>query len=225
MKVCIIPARGGSTRIPRKNIRQFLGKPIICYSISNAQRVCDRVIVSTEDPEIAQIAIDNGAEVHQRSFAMARDEVGTQEVAKYVLDELKIVRTARVLLLYPCAPLLAPIDIEAAISGKGYAVAVGVSPLRDAGAMYAGRCGDFRDAIPLYSGMPQLVVLPEWRVCDVNTEEDWLICEEKFKAMSQNVGEIARVGTQPPRIASPLTPEEVAKRFGGFIENGTMVIP
>lgn len=64
MKVAIIPARGGSKRIPRKNIRLFCGKPIIAYSIRAAQQsgVFDRIVVSSDDAEILQIARDFGAE-------------------------------------------------------------------------------------------------------------------------------------------------------------------
>jgi len=64
MNICIIPARGGSKRIPRKNLKLFAGKPIIAWSIEAARKSClfDRIIVSTDDEEIAQIARDYGAE-------------------------------------------------------------------------------------------------------------------------------------------------------------------
>ena len=63
--LCIIPARGGSKRIPRKNIKDFLGKPIIAYSIEAALKseLFDEVMVSTDDEEIAGIAKENGAKV------------------------------------------------------------------------------------------------------------------------------------------------------------------
>ncbi|MBL4790647.1 MAG: 2-C-methyl-D-erythritol 4-phosphate cytidylyltransferase, partial [Kordiimonadaceae bacterium] len=65
MKVAVIPARGGSKRIPRKNIKDFLGKPIIAYSIEAAldSGVFDEVIVSTDDEEIAAVAETFGATV------------------------------------------------------------------------------------------------------------------------------------------------------------------
>ena len=64
MNLAIIPARGGSKRIPRKNIREFCGQPIIAYSIESAlaSGLFDRVIVSTDDEEIAAVARDFGAE-------------------------------------------------------------------------------------------------------------------------------------------------------------------
>ena len=63
--ICIIPARGGSKRIPRKNIKEFLGKPIIGYSIDTAlkSKLFDEVIVSTDDQEIANLAVSYGAKV------------------------------------------------------------------------------------------------------------------------------------------------------------------
>ena len=63
MNICVIPARGGSKRIPRKNIKDFNGKPIIAYSIEAALKsnCFDQVIVSTDDDEIAEVAIKYGA--------------------------------------------------------------------------------------------------------------------------------------------------------------------
>lgn len=88
MRVAVIPARGGSKRIPRKNIRLFAGKPIISYSISAAlESGCfDRVIVSTDDPEIASVAREWGAEVpFIRPNAIADDHTGTNAVVKHAL--------------------------------------------------------------------------------------------------------------------------------------------
>lgn len=87
--LCVIPARGGSKRIPRKNIKRFCGKPIIAYSIEAAlQSNCfDKVIVSTDDQEIADIAIQYGAEVpFLRSKDLADDFTGTNAVVVDVID-------------------------------------------------------------------------------------------------------------------------------------------
>lgn len=90
--VAIITARGGSKRIPRKNIKQFEGQPIIKYSIDaalNAQ-CFDEVMVSTEDQEIAEIALACGAKVpFMRSEDMARDDAGLADVLKEVIYEYK----------------------------------------------------------------------------------------------------------------------------------------
>ena len=65
MNICIIPARGGSKRIPRKNIKLFCGRPMIAYSIKSAieANIFDHIIVSTDDDEIAEISIKYGASV------------------------------------------------------------------------------------------------------------------------------------------------------------------
>src|ERR1700686_1928854 len=80
--VAIIPARGGSKRLPRKNIIDFLGKPIIGYTIDAAlQSGCfERVVVSTEDDEIAGVAEACGASVDRRAPALATDSAGVVDV-------------------------------------------------------------------------------------------------------------------------------------------------
>ncbi|MEO5354376.1 MAG: pseudaminic acid cytidylyltransferase [Magnetococcus sp. XQGC-1] len=91
MKVAIIPARGGSKRIPRKNIRPFFGKPMIAYAIevALAAELFDRVIVSTDDDEIADVASAWGAEApFRRPAALANDFAGTTEVVKHALQWL-----------------------------------------------------------------------------------------------------------------------------------------
>lgn len=91
--LAIIPARGGSKRIPRKNIKVFLGKPIIAYSIETALKsnLFDEVIVSTDDKEIAEIAIKYGAKVpFYRSEKTANDYAHIAEVIEEVLDQYKI---------------------------------------------------------------------------------------------------------------------------------------
>lgn len=90
--ICIIPARGGSKRIPRKNIKDFLGKPIIAYSIEAAlnSNLFDEVMVSTDDSEIAEIAKKYGAKVpFMRSEENANDFSGLAEVLEEVLLEYR----------------------------------------------------------------------------------------------------------------------------------------
>lgn len=109
--LCIITARGGSKRIPRKNIKDFLGKPIIAYSIQTAlsSGLFDEVMVSTDDNEIAEIAKKYGAKVpFMRSEKNSDDYSGTYDVVWEVLQEYEK-RGARVefiCCLYPTAPLL-----------------------------------------------------------------------------------------------------------------------
>ncbi|NQY22213.1 MAG: pseudaminic acid cytidylyltransferase, partial [Campylobacteraceae bacterium] len=90
--IAVIPARGGSKRIPKKNIKFFEGVPLIVYSIKAAQesKLFDKIIVSTDDAEIKRIALDYGAEVpFVRPKELSDDYVGTAEVIKHALDFLK----------------------------------------------------------------------------------------------------------------------------------------
>ena len=83
MKIAVIPARGGSKRIPRKNIREFAGRPMIAYAIdaAHASGLFDHVLVSTDDAEIAQIAQRHGAEVpFKRPPELADDHTPTVHV-------------------------------------------------------------------------------------------------------------------------------------------------
>lgn len=89
-KLAIITARGGSKRIPRKNIKDFCGKPILCYSIEAAfqSEAFDEVMVSTDDTEIAGIALKAGASVpFFRSAEMSGDHATTDDVIMEVLQE------------------------------------------------------------------------------------------------------------------------------------------
>lgn len=90
--LCIIPARGGSKRIPRKNVKSFLGKPMLAYSIEAAMatNLFDEVMVSTDDDEIAEVARQYGAKVpFMRSSETANDFATTADVLHEVIDKYK----------------------------------------------------------------------------------------------------------------------------------------
>jgi len=111
MKLCVIPARGGSKRIPRKNIKEFNGKPIIAYSIEAAIKsgCFDKVIVSTDDAEIAEVAKKYGAEIpFMRSDELSNDHVGTLPVVKHAIEwfEHQSIVPDHVCCLYATAPFV-----------------------------------------------------------------------------------------------------------------------
>lgn len=110
-KLAIIPARGGSKRIPRKNIKTFIGKPIIAYSIEAAisSSLFDEVMVSTDDEEIAEVAKSYGAKVpFMRSAENADDFATTADVIVEVLEEYeKLGQTFEyAICIYPTAPFV-----------------------------------------------------------------------------------------------------------------------
>ncbi|MDK2842451.1 MAG: hypothetical protein PWQ17_1957 [Anaerophaga sp.] len=109
--LCIIPARGGSKRIPRKNIKDFLGKPIIAYSIEAAiqSNLFDEIMVSTEDPEIANVALKYGAKVpFMRSPENANDFATLADVINEVKGQyLELERSFNnICCILPTSPLL-----------------------------------------------------------------------------------------------------------------------
>lgn len=119
--ICIIPARGGSKRLPRKNVADFLGKPIIAYTVEAALQCADlfsRVLVSTEDEEIAEIAKRAGAELARRPPELASDKARIVDVCIDLIDsEAMAGRSYDVLCcLFATAPMRTADDIRNTMS-------------------------------------------------------------------------------------------------------------
>ena len=115
--LALIPARGGSKGIPRKNIHSFCGKPLLQWSIDAAlEAACvDQVVVSTDDPEIAEVAKAGGAEVpFRRPAELSTDTAPGIAPVMHALEQLPQVNV--VLLLQPTSPLRTPADIEAIVA-------------------------------------------------------------------------------------------------------------
>lgn len=113
--ICVIPARGGSKRVPRKNIRILAGLPLIAHSIraALASGCFARVVVSTDDEEIAAIARSHGAETpFTRDAALADEHAGTAEVIVDAVERLDAQDLPYVCCLYPTAPLIRPQDLR-----------------------------------------------------------------------------------------------------------------
>lgn len=119
--LAVVPARGGSKGLPRKNIRLLGGKPLVCWPIVAAlsSTYVDRVVVSTDDPEIASIARAAGASVpFLRPAELANDTASTFSVLQHVLtylDDRENQRYDYLVLLEPTSPLTEPADIDAAL--------------------------------------------------------------------------------------------------------------
>jgi N-acylneuraminate cytidylyltransferase len=114
--IAIIPARGGSKSIPGKNIRPLGGKPLLAWSIEVARQVSeiDRIIISTDDPQIALVGRSYGAEVYARPPHLATDEALVIDALKDLLQTLRTEgETAEwIVLLEPTCPLRAPDDVR-----------------------------------------------------------------------------------------------------------------
>ncbi|MDS1140033.1 pseudaminic acid cytidylyltransferase [Pusillimonas sp. SM2304] len=225
MRLAIIPARGGSKRIPRKNIKNFCGKPMLAWSIEAARRsgCFDRVVISTDDDEIADIAIRYGAEVpFLRPTSLSDDYTGTVPVVAHAINwhQQQGVEPSLVCCIYATAPFVRPNDITEGLeklvnSGCDYAFSVTSYPFpiqravrinnegrvsmfqpkylhtrsqdleeafHDAGQFYWGASHAWLEGRPIFGVNSVPVVLPRYRVQDIDTPEDWLRAEWMFNA-------------------------------------------
>jgi len=134
MRLAIIPARGGSKRIPRKNIKTFCGKPMIAWSIAAAQQsgCFDRIIVSTDDAETAQVAITYGAEApFVRPPELSDDHTGTIPVITHAIawQNNNGQAVSQACCIYATAPFVQSEDLQRGLqtlqtSGADYAFSV-----------------------------------------------------------------------------------------------------
>ena len=134
MKLAVIPARGGSKRIPRKNIKLFCGKPMIAWSIEAAQQsgCFDQIVVSTDDAEIAEVARQCGAQVpFMRPATLSDEHTGTTAVIAHAIDWLKMQGKTpeQVCCLYATAPFVSFDDLRRGLAvvldtGSDYAFSV-----------------------------------------------------------------------------------------------------
>lgn len=216
MNVAIIPARGGSKRIPRKNIKFFDGKPMIAWSIEAANRseIFDKIIVSTDDEEIAEISEKFGAQIpFFRPKELSDDFTGTTEVIKHAIDFLNKdgfdIKFA--CCIYAIAPLINFLDLKKSfevINKNNWSYVFSVSEystsiyrsfttnskgginmifpenftarsqdlpisLFDAAQFYWGKAEAWTNEIKIFDKKSCPYVLPNWRVCDIDTFEDW----------------------------------------------------
>jgi N-acylneuraminate cytidylyltransferase len=224
MNIAIIPARGGSKRIPGKNTRLFCGKPMILWSIEAAlaSGVFDQVIVSTDDAKIAELARAHGAEVpFIRPKSLSDDYTGTQAVIRHACDYLASndLLPDYVCCIYATAPFIDVNDIKFCLAqlkekGANYCFPITsfaypiqralkiesdgtmnmfnpelfhkrsqdlIEAWHDAGMFYWGTFGAWLAQTPIFTKSSVPVILPRERVQDIDTPEDWLVAEIKFR--------------------------------------------
>lgn len=220
MKLAVIPARGGSKRIPRKNVKPFRGKPAICWSIDAAREagLFDHIVVSTDDAEIAEVARQAGAEVpFVRPPELSNDFADTTEVvahaARWVAEHWG--EPEAVCCIYAAAPFVRAGDIREAwktLESGDWAYSFPVTDFgapifrsfrlnqqggvemffpehfttrsqdlpqayHDAGQFYWGRTQAWVEGLRLFDQHSRPLVIPRWRVQDIDTPEDWIRAE------------------------------------------------
>ncbi len=186
MRVAVIPARGGSVRVPRKNVKLFHDKPMIAYSIEGAQQsgMFDRIIVSSDDKEILSVAERYGAELFLRGQGMCEESIGTQQVAAEVLEWINATSALPdwCCCIYATAPMMTPEEIKWAyewikLDSWRYVYVPGW--------YYWGRPksfieepDDFRRSLKVYVSAARWV--------DINTHEDWARAEKMYAEWRKN---------------------------------------
>lgn len=185
--VAIIPARGGSSRIPRKNVVEFRGRPMLHYPIEAARQsgLFSAIYVSTEDKSIKTIAINCGARVISRPAHLALDEVGTQKVMQQAVKALHLRPQTEVCCIYAATPLLTANDLRKAHAllneRTAYVVAVADAPdLKDIGWLYYGRAQFFTENTPLWGPYTRSYPVELGRAIDINTPEDLMKAEAAY---------------------------------------------
>lgn len=226
MKLALIPARGGSKRIPRKNIRNFAGQPVIAYSIGAARdsNLFDAVVVSTDDEQIAEVARSYGAETpFMRPADLADDHTTTLAVVNHALDWFTS-RGQPVRLLcciYATAPFIQAADIATGLrqleeEGADFCLPVTAFPFpiqravritanqrlamfqpehlltrsqdleqgyHDVGQFVWGRAESFRSDVPVFGPGTVPLIIPPYRVQDIDTAEDWQRAELLYELL------------------------------------------
>lgn len=227
MRIAVIPARGGSKRIPRKNVKLFAGRPMIEYAIQAAHsaNIFDHIVVTTDDEEIAKISMSAGAQVpFMRPRELADDHTPTVPVIAHAVRACldlgwKIEQTC---CIYPGVPLISVADIvqaqkilEQDTAAFVFPVASFPSPIQralkrqndgttspfypqyastrtqdlepgyfDAGQFYWGRKEAWLDGLNIHANC-KTIVLPEWRVVDIDTPADWERAESIYEALAR----------------------------------------
>lgn len=233
MKIAIIPARGGSKRISRKNIKDFCGKPIISWSIEAALKsgCFDQVIVSTDDLEIADVSRQYGASVpFMRPAELSDDYTGTIPVVRHAIQWFleQGYSVSKACCLYATAPFVRASDLqqglnvlESSSSEYAFSVTSYAFPIQrairiteaqrvemlapenfykrsqdledvyhDAGQFYWGLARAWLENKVFFSPDSAPVILPRYRVQDIDTIEDWVRAELMFNAIQATESDI-----------------------------------
>lgn len=190
--MCLIPARGGSKRIPRKNIKSFLGVPILQRVIETAYAadLFDRIYVSSEDREILDLARQWGAVPLYCSTEYAhRDDSMLEDVLDQAIEQCPAY--PEICMLLATAVLIKPGDLQTSYElfaiMHGFPVISYIAHGRDAGQFYFVDVHHYKEirmmGAELLDALHIAVPFDKSLVQDINTEEDWKLAEEKYRRL------------------------------------------
>ena len=184
---CIIPARGGSKRIPGKNIMQFCGKPLIAWSIEQAKasKYIEEVYVSSDDDEILRVAKDHGAITIKRPEELATNTSLSEDALLHALDYMR--NPTVVLFLQATSPIRTTEDIDDAIAQflmAGADSLFSVSQSREEnGSIYIFNVEMFKKYKNRKAGHSMVYGMPRWKSHEIDSSGDIKICKQYMGAL------------------------------------------
>lgn len=194
----VILARGGSKRVPGKNLRPLAGWPLITWTIGAGRMasLIDYLVVSSDDADILDEAAKQGAEPIERPGEMATDEATSYPPLMHAVDQMEYTYEY-VCLLQPTSPFRIPYDINLCVAKALHEELAAVVSVEQGstvpnGAVYVGRVDWLRDALangnrfPFDGPVPaiQEPPMPHERSLDIDTEDDWRMAEAMVEMMS-----------------------------------------
>ena len=226
-KICIIPARSGSTRIPNKNFKSFLGIPIFerVLNILKEKNLFDRIILSTDSADYRKIALELGCEVpFLRDVSLSDNHTATHPVVLDAINRLNLTDSSLVSCVYPTSVFLKTDDLEesmhivSSLNPHSYVLPickfsypiqrslrcvddlyVAREPekmtsrsqdleehFHDCGQFYTAKVTHWKNTFDILSGSGNRgIVVPSWRVQDIDTPDDWYEAEIKYKILQE----------------------------------------
>jgi len=183
---CIIPARGGSRRIPGKNIMQFCGKPLIAWSIEQARasKHIEDIYVSSDDDDILRVAKEYGALTIKRPEELATDLSLSEDALIHALDYMD--NPVVVVFLQATSPVRTSEDIEDALMQFKIAKVdslFSISPLNEEnGSIYIFNAEMFKKYKNRKAGQSMIYNMPKWKSHEIDCRDDIRICERYMRS-------------------------------------------
>jgi CMP-N,N'-diacetyllegionaminic acid synthase len=209
----VIPARGGSKRIPRKNLRLLNGKPLIAYTIEAASKAQSLTnwVVSTDDEEIRDVSLSLGAYVIRRPEELATDLASSDAVALHALEWMGSNNYDILVLLHPTSPIRSWKHIDEAVFTLWASTAPSLASVEYAKRSYRHNASIYVVKVPfdtLYNDKTIPYLMDQRHSLDIDTEDDWEVAElwARMKSTSRQLGALSSLkdGSQAQNSYSPL---------------------